>query len=184
MQVQQFEQLEQNLTRAHSALGASESHGVLSGLICMSRTVNEAQWLEQVFDEPAPAGHAAEECRRELCALGEAILAEMDAGDFSFQLLLPDDEEPLADRTEALGEWCQGFLAGLGLGGYREELQISEEAREVVNDLSEISRAEFEFAENNQEDEQDLAEVIEYVRMGALLLYEELGPHAAARQLH
>ncbi|MEN8160777.1 MAG: hypothetical protein ABFS41_11960, partial [Myxococcota bacterium] len=36
-------------------------------------------------------------------------------------LLLPDNEMPLAIRSQALGESCEGFLFGLALGGIRDD---------------------------------------------------------------
>ena len=35
--------------------------------------------------------------------------------DCTFVVMLPGDEAPLAERSAALGQWCQGFLGGFGL---------------------------------------------------------------------
>jgi uncharacterized protein YgfB (UPF0149 family) len=72
-----------------------------------------------------------------------------------------------------------GFLTGLASGGQFETL--SEEASEAIEDLQQIARAELTAAENgvadNEDDEQALAEIIEYVRIVALMMREDFrGP--------
>ena len=47
---------------------------------------------------------------------------------------------------------------------------------EIINDLSEISRADAEGDDNGDDAENALEEIIEYVRMGVLLVNEELQP--------
>jgi hypothetical protein len=94
---------------------------------------------------------------------------------------LPDDDEPLEERTIALGQWCMGFLAGLASGGQFNAL--SEEASEAIEDLQQIARAELTAAEggaeDNEDDEQALAEIIEYVRVVALMMREDFrGPRS------
>src|SRR5690242_18887624 len=32
-----------------------------------------------------------------------------------FEAMLPEDDHPLAERAEAVAEWCRGFLGGFGL---------------------------------------------------------------------
>ena len=34
-----------------------------------------------------------------------------------FEMLLPEDDELIEERADALGAWCEAFLAGLGLSG-------------------------------------------------------------------
>ena len=50
---------------------------------------------------------------------------------------------------------------------------LSDDAREVVSDLAEFTRIEPE-EEDSEAAERALAEIAEYVRMGVLLIYEEL----------
>jgi hypothetical protein len=96
-------------------------------------------------------------------------------------LLLPADDELLSSRTEALSQWCAGFLFGLALGGFREEVAMPDNVSEVMKDFSEISRAGFTSDATDEADEAAYMEIVEYVRMGVLLLYEELQPVPTAR---
>ncbi len=93
---------------------------------------------------------------------------------FGLRLLLPDDEQPLGLRTEALADWCKGFLFGLGVGGVENYRQTPAAVQEIVKDFTEITRACHEENEDSELDEVSFMEVMEYVRVGAMLVYEEL----------
>jgi uncharacterized protein YgfB (UPF0149 family) len=90
-------------------------------------------------------------------------------------LLLPGDETALAERAVALGQWCQGFLAGFGqnAGG----LELSVEAKEVLQDLVAISQVQ-DALEESEDGESDYMEVMEYLRVAPLLLFTELAKPA------
>ena len=125
--------------------------------------------------------HPGEALRATLVEAWQSTVAQYDDEDFAFALWLPDDDEPLEERTVALARWCSGFLAGLGSGGQLEAL--SEEAREAIGDLQEIARAELtapgSAGSQNEEDESAYAEIVEYVRVVALVLHEDFrGPQA------
>lgn len=158
-----------------SAASAAEVHGVLSGLLCLNGRTECDQWLETVFGENttdlAPAEHAL------LSALCETTRRQLDDFDFSFDLLLPDDTFSLEDRANALSEWCQGFLYGLG---YRSDgAEWPGESTEVLHDLLEISRLSPDSA--GESDEVAYAEITEYVRVGVQLIRTELQQQQPAR---
>ena len=102
--------------------------------------------------------------------LGFAHLARtaLYSDDMSFAPLLPDDDEPVADRVEALAEWCSAFLAGIASLG---DLRLSEEESDVLEDLSAIASAEVG-TENEEEAERLYTEVVEYIRVSVLLLLQ------------
>lgn len=107
--------------------------------------------------------------------LYDVTVAQLDNPDLEFSLLLPDDDEPLLARSVALGEWCEGFLYGLSLGGVKDFSMFSEETREFAEDLVDISRLEQE-PDDSEENESALFDIIEYVRMGVIMLHDELAP--------
>ena len=160
------------------AAGLAESHGLLCGLICRESSHSAAHYLQQLAAmqlvvEPGEELHAA------LADAWSSTVAQFDDEEFGFSLWLPSDDEPLEDRTVALARWCSGFLAGLGCGGQLDAL--SEEAREAIGDLQEIARAELAAAgtgdAENEEEENAYAEIVEYVRVVALVLREDFrGP--------
>jgi len=55
--------------------------------------------------------------------------------------LLPDDDTPLEPRVHALSAWCGGFLFGLSSRRGLNLKAISEEGREIVQDLTQFTQA-------------------------------------------
>ncbi|MBI2801176.1 MAG: UPF0149 family protein [Gammaproteobacteria bacterium] len=155
------------LTRLESDVDAAECHGVLCGMLCSPDGFDTAQWLQHLtnLDEQSALepGHA----------LGELIrftVHGMDSDDYGFAILLPDDEESLLTRTDALGGWCRGFLAGFGVT--RGAVSMSAESREFLGDLYKLSQVDPHTAVDDF-GEQAFTEIVEYARMGAILLREE-----------
>ena len=90
-----------------------------------------------------------------------------------FELLLPDDDELIEERADALGAWCGSFLAGLGLSGEISKTRnLSEDVRQALEDLSEIARIEADGQDETLE--KAFADVSEHVRLAALLVATEL----------
>lgn len=192
---------------------ASEAHGLLCGLLCKSKSDKaKVSWFTDLLvvlqTEPDAVEKFAEEIRS-LDVLFGHTLEQLNGAMFEFQLLLPpdaalderaatDDYIPDASdvmamehRTRALGEWCRGYVSGVGA-----EEQISNnsalpaDSRELLEDIQEIAKADIERTEttdegspddatddiNWEQTEQDLAELEEYVRVGVLVINEELQP--------
>ena len=172
-----FTELADALAHAGAACGAAESHGTLCGAICAGVDRDET-WLEHILDQAEGPDDAQRECRRELAGLCDTTRAALMSGALEFEPLLPGDEAGLAERTAALGEWCQGFLFGMGLGGSQPALeQMPDEAGEVLRDMGQIAQAGFEGeAAGAEEDEVAYTEIVEYLRVGVQLLYDELQP--------
>ena len=94
--------------------------------------------------------------------------------DFEFQLLLPDDDEPLALRAQAFSEWCEGFTQGITLAGVDYDQLQEEEAQEALEHLTEFGELDCEELQAGEDDERALMEVIEYARMAVLRIYGDL----------
>jgi uncharacterized protein YgfB (UPF0149 family) len=104
-------------------------------------------------------------------------------GSAGVEPLLPAPDEPVERRAEALVEWCRGFLGGVGLSG-TPTAALSADANEVLADLGRIAASRFDY-DDAEEDETALSEVLEFVRVGVLLLRTELTrPRAARRSVH
>jgi uncharacterized protein YgfB (UPF0149 family) len=171
--------LQESLARVGAICGAPESHGTLCGALCAGADRDDA-WLEYVLGEDVSSGAAAEDCRRLLKGLQDETRLLLRNGNLEFAPFLPDDDAALEQRTAALAEWCQGYLYGLGLGGRQVQLEnLAEEAGEVLRDMTEIARVGFEGEAENEENEAAYTEIVEYLRVGVQLLYEELQPSAS-----
>ncbi len=144
---------------------AAKAHGLLAGMLCAGLDGGLESWLTELF------GHGPDvlspDRRRLLTALYEETLNVLnDVSGFAFDLFLPDDETSLAERTNALGQWCQGFLSGLSHG--RPDLAWPSEYDEIVRDIFEISRVDT--GSSADDDEESYTELTEYVRIGVQLL--------------
>ncbi|MDE1957793.1 MAG: UPF0149 family protein [Xanthomonadaceae bacterium] len=159
------------LARLGCAAGASDLHGSLIGYLCMGGVPQAGSLLERLEGSGVhPADAAALGVFEELI---EQALAQLDDPDLGFAPLLPQAEQPLPQRAEALREWCRGLLGGLGLGGLAGDMPLSAEGREILGDFGAIAAAHFDYADDDEEDETALAEVLEFVRVGTLLLHAE-----------
>jgi len=157
-------------------LSPAHVHGSLCGWLSVRGALEDWQWLDLSVDEPLSEALAPSELRW-ISGMVLATQQSFDAGEFAFQPLLPDPDSALLERAVALGEWCDGFVGGLGLAGMREQ-ELSKTGREAVADLARIASTTMDVADG-EEDDQAFEEVLEFVRIGAVLIFEEL---TSARQ--
>jgi uncharacterized protein YgfB (UPF0149 family) len=187
-----FDDIESTLRQVGALSEPAEIHGQLYGLVCVMGDDAGASWVADVLADAEPPDAVKDAAARVLGELADGAIGAVKAGDMSFQLLLPDDQRSLGSRADNLGHWCRGFLHGLGVGSSSIDGKVTvragfwgqETIREIVEDLSEISRAGYTGDENEAAAEAAYAELVEYVRVSAQLLYEELceirsEPHGA-----
>lgn len=164
-----YHQLQQ-ATRSLSA-SPSELHGSLCGFLCAGGEPLPQHWLEQLQIQPAAL---EDETRDRLEALRRSATVLLDDPQMRFQPLLPDDDTAMATRVDALVQWCQSFLGGFGLAGGSDQ-DGSATRREALQDLQRIAGFTYEAGET-EEDETALAEIVEFVRVAALMLRQEAAP--------
>lgn len=99
---------------------------------------------------------------------------QLQQTDFSFQLLLPLDDERLSQRVVALGNWCEGFTAGFAAGFTLPESSLGAEGRESLADIGQFANLSEETIAEQDEDEADYMELVEYVRMAVITLFQQL----------
>ena len=151
------------------AVTAAEVHGGLCGYLCAGGNAEPGQWLEQLCIDTDALPTGAEP---QLELLRRATLALLDDPSMRFAPLLPDDEIALPARVQALADWCAGFLGGFGLTGVGEREGLSDQGRDALRDLERIAHFGYE-AGDDDEDENALTEILEYVRVAVLLLHQE-----------
>ncbi len=150
----------------------SELHGLMCGQLAAGVRFDADAWLAMVVAHLDVQEIEDDDDKAELVALYELALSQMSDGGFTFTLLLPDDETELLARTESLGAWCSGFLGGFGLSYDRDKQKLSAEITETMDDLSQIAMVSLQ-DDNDDEAEQSLMELEEYVRMAALMVFSE-----------
>ncbi|MGD8572593.1 MAG: YecA family protein [Gammaproteobacteria bacterium] len=176
-----WDNIESVLQRIGADTNPSELHGTLCGMFCAENEVGRDQW----FNNLVPAIEHADLSQRDAADALKQLFDETERqfGDptCNFQLLLPDTSNSIDSRTRALGDWCQGFVMGMMLRGTKDFSKLPENSAEACNDIVEIARAGSAYeAEDTEEDATALEELIEYVRVGVLLINEELHPTRAA----
>jgi len=167
-----FAKLSQALSSTALKLHASQVHGLVCGILCGNPT-SDAAWEELITDgKEIPKTH---EMLQELYKTSAKQFKEFL---FELQLLLPPDAEDLPRRAEALTLWCQGFLTGLKLAQVPIVGLEPKELTEAINDLIEIAKMNYEEVVASEEDEIAYVELVEYVRMAVILIYQDLHEQA------
>lgn len=167
--------VEAESSRLGLASSAFELHGALCGWLA-GGGANGRGWLAPVFADP---GLPAPEAGSALDELREATSAQLADRSFEFELLLPDADAGLAERSGALFDWCRGFVGAFGLAGGAHA--VSGESAEALADLVKLAAAQPQ-DEGDEEDEEALVEIEEFVRVAALLLHGDCVLAAAHRQ--
>ncbi|MCG6872975.1 MAG: UPF0149 family protein [Gammaproteobacteria bacterium] len=163
--------MQQELDSRGAGTGASELHGIACGLAATGGGAGE---LITMLAEQDPVGEADPG----LAALAKQLLEESGQGmaddSFAFEPWLPEDEAPLGERIIALADWCGGFLLGLTMGGQTDPTTLAGDAGEAASDLVAISGASEDPGEDLAAAERQLSELTEFVRVGAMLIFEEI----------
>lgn len=167
--------IEEALQILQIPLTAGECHGLICGLYCTNSDCDAilatlyAQSDQE--DNNEPLIHTSQNDLKELCQMTAHQFADAN---FGFQLLMPNDEQNLAERSAAIGLWCQGFISGLGEGNINIGQDFKAELQELIADLTEISKIDSNSLNNDEEDEVNFTELVEYVRVAALTIHADL----------
>lgn len=189
-QFPEITELEELLYRIDADMGAADAHGALCGMLCARGAIELSEWVDHVIGKKEQGSELLHDVVHKLSELHQTTLEMMNDSTGEFRLLLMDDDDPLPERVEALATWCQGFIYGLAAGGIQEGSELPEDTAELLNDMIEISRAGHDVddagVEETDEDNDEVAymEIEEYVRMGVLLIYEELQPLQSTQTIH
>lgn len=152
---------------------AAEMHGIMCGMLCGGMSLTDQKWPSVLADTTNQGEPLAQPVTFKLEQLYTQTCEQLLEGEFSLQMMLPDDQAPINDRGAALINWVQGFMLGFGL--HQQNLaDCSADVKEALNDFADIARME-EAMEADDESEKALYEVVEYVKVSALLCYSELG---------
>jgi len=197
----EYDALHEVLVHAGVVLALPELHGAICGALCAGGTHAALRWLAQAFADDDTAEDVDSSFASVLDSLQDLVDASyrmLESDSLAFEPLLPNDDAPLPEQVQALATWCQGFLAALGenapeiaRGGVRGERSPPSEARpaagpnsraaqadlaEILKDFAEISRAGLTDDDAMDRDQADfaLAELKEYTRMSAQIVFEEL----------
>lgn len=151
-----------------------EIHGVLSGIVCTGSSNHDVELALRILELEDDVPQIINNLMQMLLA---DIRNQLKGGDYGFQPMLPDDDEPLASRISALADWCDGFIAGFAGAWVRDESSMMPETREVLADFSRIAQVDQDDeALSEKENEVNFMEIVEYARMAAITVYQQNAP--------
>lgn len=165
--------LNQQLKSAQIALSAAELHGFLTGLVCAG--LKDESWQPLLFQFTNDNHAYPTALLTEITEIYQEIHRTLgDIDGFNFALFLPEDGDVYA-KADALCEWANHFLLGLGL----VQSQLDKEKGEIgeaLDDLHDICQLGYDEQDDKEELAEALEEVIEYVRTIAALFYAHFRP--------
>jgi uncharacterized protein YgfB (UPF0149 family) len=167
-----YSQIQSTLAASHALADAAEAHGTLAGALCALVPYRLEDWLAEIL----PEGVGSASADPALQTLYDATVAALSGRQMDFDLLIPAEDRPIEERAHALIAWCSGFLYGLGSNGAADPQRLPGDLGEIVRDLTEITRADVDATDTVEANESALAELVEFVRVGVQLVFDELEP--------
>ncbi|WP_052074432.1 UPF0149 family protein [Shewanella mangrovi] len=172
----QIDKLREQLDSAEIGQHPVEVHGALVGII--SGGGAETDWLQPMCELMNDGKALPTSLSSLIQEMHQDVVARLADPEFGFTLLLPEEEESLSSRLEALSLWTQSFLTGIAVVQPKLN-QASEDVRDVIRDLAEITQVDLNVTEDD-ECESAFQELLEFVRMAAILCFAEFVLHAQA----
>lgn len=178
-----FDDLSAILARLEVPISVSEAHGLLCGLLgAQPSALAKGVWLAELLDAAQLAPGSLSDRSDDIKALDvwfSEVLESLHDAELTFNPILPDDSTSLSERFRGLGDFCAGYCYGVGLGtAGRPNYTLPADTAELIKDFNEIDSATSDSPDDSGEE--TLIELSEYVRVGVLLINEELQPVAAA----
>ncbi|HCU67300.1 MAG TPA: YecA family protein [Rheinheimera sp.] len=175
----------------HSVMAsAAEVQGLIAGMLSAGIPADAGTILPVLYDFL----NDGQALNTHLKGLIEQLIAEtakqLAEEDYSLQLLLPSDDDAMAERLEAMIEWAQAFLVGFAIQQTDLSL-VSPDVREAIDQLTEVTRIDIytEDDASDAENEESYFLVLEHMRLLVLTCFNEVGQkftisEVAAKTLH
>ncbi|HEX5786813.1 MAG TPA: UPF0149 family protein [Woeseiaceae bacterium] len=166
------------LTRCGASWDAAQAHGLVTARLSLEGPAAGPDITRQVLEGTDAADALRGECAallQDVVASTRHLLAERQSG---FAPLLPGDAENAGGRAQALAHWCEGFLHGLVSTERARVPQVAERlaadpVADIISDMLQMTRAVADDGEAEAE-EAAWVEIVEYLRVAAQIVYEEL----------
>jgi uncharacterized protein YgfB (UPF0149 family) len=174
-----YKELNNLLENLQSDADAADCHGFICGQICVTEFPLQEIWREYL-DLKVRDDEYLTEGLEELKSLVAETVKLFESPDLDFYPVLPDDNTPINERIGALCEWCHGFLNGFAISKEENNYLQENESREVIENFTRICHI-LVGDESDESDEKALFELVEYVRLGAIFMYDQLGLSVSGR---
>jgi uncharacterized protein YgfB (UPF0149 family) len=172
VEVFDFDELADELLEQGVQASPSQLHGCLAGLLSAGGSEEPEYGLDALGQALDIGLHG--QLAGLVLQLYRVTAAALQQEEFDFHPLLPDDDTDIETRTEALADWCKGFLAGFAQvtsAGGAPPPALSDESSEILRDVGAMSEATVGEEESEEESEESYTELVEYLRFAALNVY-------------
>jgi len=173
-----FEYIDQIKKKAGVKINMSEYHGKICAYLCFECLKIEALLPEEINTDESFLSSESMKLKTVLLNLITETLEKLNNAEMTFYPLLSPDSESLTDRTLCLSHWCQGFVdevrAMIAQKNISIDLVDQDIIGEIIEDFSQISKLTSASVTNQNGEEMAYMEVVEYVRVGAQLIFEEM----------
>ena len=172
-----FEFVDNIRHKAGIGINVSEYHGKISACLCFENISVETLLPKEINRDDISLSPETMKLKTVLLNMISETHEKLNDTEMTFYPLLSPDSESLIKRTLSLSNWCQGFVDGFGFSIVQKNISIDIAELgiigEIIEDFSQISK--LTSASITNEGEEDLAymEVVEYVRVGTQLIFEE-----------
>ena len=146
-------------------------HGLVTGLLCTGNPEADPEDVGQLLQPPQIFPDLTRKLMLQLATSSQGQLSSLE---YNFQPLLPPDESSLPERVVALAEWCDGFTVGFAAAYFLPESRLGAEVREILADFSQFAGMADSANDLSDQDEVDYMELVEYVRMAAIMVYQQV----------
>ncbi len=174
------------LQQAKAGISAAEAHGLLCGMLSAGMETGGHSWFSPIlgdFESIDSQDAMVREARRFFESIVMITDEQMWDEALGFHLLLPKDERSFPERLEALANWCHGFMSGIGLTGRKIDENVSDDTKEALEDIAQIARIETDELEEG-ETLAAFEELVEFVRMAALMIHTDFHRYDEKPQIH
>ena len=137
----------------------SELHGLLTGIVCITEPPSRDEWLQIMETLNVP--ELNQEALATLSDEAEDVAHALTEDELDYLPMLPDDEHTLAERVQALADWCAGVVLGFGLASGH----LRTEERDLIEHLQDVAAVEFDASDDDEEGEISYQELFEFVRL-------------------
>lgn len=172
-----YSQLAQQLKSAEIAVTPAELDGFLAGLLAGGN--KDDSWQPLLFDMVNNGQAISQPLLKNITELYSNSKQHLEEDEFEFQLLLNSDS--LFAAIDDLVGWVNHFLLGLGLA-QPQLSKVKGEVGEAIADLRQIAKLGYDEDDDPEELAQAFEEVMEFVRIAAMLCHDEFAQQAQPTQ--
>lgn len=168
-----YNHLQSQLMQQDLPITAAEIQGILAGLFVTGVALDSLEWQKELYKYTGNLKSMPQPLLTEIAKVRNQLAQELAAEQGELGLLIPDADEFIVDRAEALIYWCQGF--SLCVQGRLGQIQFNDEdCQEAWQDIQEICHLDLDSISENESDEQALVALEEHIKVSVLMLYQHL----------